>query len=77
VTYFAWKYEYNNWFRHALTMVARAGLVLQSGSATLISQALERVNEQDCLRPDLPPDDERLLNSLCQFDFSHLCRCDG
>jgi hypothetical protein len=60
---------YNNWIRHALTMAARAELVHRAEDATLISVALARVRENECLRPDLPVDDERLLNSVCQFDF--------
>jgi hypothetical protein len=64
------RYSYNNWLRHALTMAARAGLLSREGvDSSVISLALELLNEEDCLRPDLPPDEERLLDSLCQFDL--------
>jgi hypothetical protein len=35
---------------------------------SLLSLAHRVTAEQDCLRADVPADDQRLLDSLCQFD---------
>lgn len=56
---------YHSWIRHGLTMAARANMF---GKGTLISLAQTVSQENDCLRPDLPPEDEGLLTSICQFD---------
>lgn len=56
---------YHSWIRHGLTMASRANLF---GEGTLISLAQTVAQREECLRPDLPPDDERLLTSICQFD---------
>lgn len=63
---------YNNWVRHAVTMAHRAGLLgtPRGGgeSVSLISESWKVVQETDCLHTGLEPGDERILNSLCQFD---------
>lgn len=65
---------YPSWLRHGLTMAARTGKLVQDGDdgrrvdVSLISRAATRVAGLRCLRPDVPEDDERILNSLCQFD---------
>jgi len=64
---------YPSWLRHALTMAARAELLRQEHGgrvveASLLSLALSHIRRNPCLRPDLPEDDERVLDSLCQFD---------
>lgn len=56
---------YHSWIRHALTMAARANMF---GEGTLISLAQTVAQDNGCLRPDLPPEDEGLLTSICQFD---------
>jgi hypothetical protein len=56
---------YHSWIRHGLTMAARADMF---GEGTLISLAQTEAQRDECLRPDLPPDDERLLTSICEFD---------
>jgi hypothetical protein len=66
--------RYTNWLRHALTMAARSGLFTERETGrdvelSLISLALRHVEGEECLRPDLPAGDERLLNSICQFDI--------
>jgi hypothetical protein len=64
---------YKTWIRHALTMAARAGLFRseQGGRSielSLLSLAQEITRQEACLRPDADAEDERVLNSLCQFD---------
>ena len=54
-------------------MAARSGLFNQVADGrqielSLLSMALEHVRAQEYLRPDADADDERLINSLCQFD---------
>ncbi|MGH2711759.1 MAG: AlbA family DNA-binding domain-containing protein [Actinomycetota bacterium] len=66
-------YEYTSWLRHAVTMASRSNLLKeQQGDRfvelSLLSLALEHVRRNDCLHPDLAEDDERVLDSLCQFD---------
>jgi hypothetical protein len=64
---------YNNWIRHTVTMAARAGLMDRTEGGTrrevsLIASALELARRETSLLPDVAPDDEALLDSLCQFD---------
>jgi hypothetical protein len=66
-------YEYTSWLRHAVTMASRSNLLKeQQGDRfvelSLLSLALEHVRRNPLLRSDLAEDDERLLDSLCQFD---------
>jgi hypothetical protein len=62
------------WIRHGLTMAARSNLFVRQEDdrrieLSLLSLALEVVRHNECLRPDAAEDDERLLDSLCQFDM--------
>ncbi len=66
--------HYPNWYRHALTMAARADLlrIEQGGQrigSSLLRFAQVQVERLSCLRPDLPVDDEELINSICRFDL--------
>lgn len=56
---------FHSWIRHGLTMAARSNMF---GEGTLISLAQAVAQEDECLRPDLPPEDEGHLTSICQFD---------
>ena len=65
---------YPSWIRHALTMATRAGLLetyegTQQIKLSLLSLAREVVRRLECLRPDVAVDDERILDTLAQFDF--------
>lgn len=57
---------YATWLRHALTQAARANMLTET---SLITLAAERAAEVPALLPDLVPTDDRLITSLCQFDF--------
>lgn len=69
-----YEFEHNrNWYRHALTMAARADLLyIKQGESRITSSLLSFVQVQverlACLRPDLYADDEELLDSICRFD---------
>ncbi len=65
---------FRSWIRHGLTMAARSRLFNrqeggQSIELSLLSMAQEVIRDEPCLRPDAAPEDERLLDSLCQFDI--------
>jgi hypothetical protein len=64
------RFAYTSWLRHAVTMAARTNLFRDENNAelSLLALALSHVREEACLRGSLPADDERLLNSLTQFD---------
>ncbi len=57
---------YATWLRHALTEAARANMLQEK---SLITLAAERTAEVPALVPGLAADDDRLITSLCQFDF--------
>lgn len=64
---------YRSWMRHGLTMAARSRLFTEQREGhevevSLLSLARSHADQQDCLSADLPSSDERLLDSLCQFD---------
>jgi hypothetical protein len=66
-------FAYTSWLRHAVTMASRSNLLREqqgerSVELSLLILALEHIRRNKCLRPDLPEGDERLLDSLCQFD---------
>ena len=68
-----WRHESSSWVRHGLTMAARSGLFTEKQDGrdverSLLSLAQRAIERNACLRADLPSGDERLLNSLCQFD---------
>lgn len=61
------------WLRHGLTMAARSGLFqAEEGgrqiSLSLLSLAKKHAEREECLRNGLQPEDEWILDSLCQFD---------
>jgi hypothetical protein len=65
---------YNSWVRHAVTEAARANLFLQTGQGgqvevSLLYLAKEVIDGVPALRPDVAATDERILDSLCQFDL--------
>jgi hypothetical protein len=56
--------------RHAVTQAGRAGLLFRAAKLHgLVSVARVAVDEEPCLRPEVPAGDELILDSLCQFDF--------
>jgi hypothetical protein len=57
---------YATWLRHALTEAARANILEEK---SLITLAAERAAQVPALRTDLGAEDDRLVTSLCQFDF--------
>ena len=67
-----WRH-FRTWLRHGFTMAARSKLFIENEDGreverSVLSLANRAAGEVSCLRPDLAADDERLLNSLCQFD---------
>lgn len=58
--------HYGSWLRHGLTMSLRAN-ILDTG-ARLIDRGRNVVRAVTTLHPDHRPDDEAILDSLCQFD---------
>lgn len=65
---------YSNWLRHALTKAAHANLLqTQEGERwielSLLSLAAEHVDRLAPLRPEVPAEDEAIVNSLTQFDL--------
>jgi len=64
---------YASWLRHATTMANRAALVPTVSGAeaeiSMISCARDTIRRVSELRPGLEADDERILNSINQFDF--------
>jgi len=66
--------DYTNWYRHAHVMAARANLLVlefqgRPTGANLLRFAQARIDRLECLRPDIEPDDDEILDSLCRFDF--------
>jgi hypothetical protein len=65
---------YTTWLRHAMTMASRAELLTsREGSQevldSLLSRARNVVRRLEWLRPDVEPEDEKVLTGLTQFDF--------
>jgi hypothetical protein len=65
---------YTTWLGHAMTMANRAELLTRrEGSQEVLNSLLSRarniVRRLECLRPDVQPEDERILTGLTQFDF--------
>lgn len=65
---------YNSWVRHGLTQAARSNLLEEyredrKHRIHLVQLARTLVDDEGCLRPDLPPGDEGVLNSILQFDM--------
>jgi hypothetical protein len=62
------------WLRHAVSEASNAGIINISDArrgqeVLLIKGALELVEREPCLRPELPAGDYRLLRSLLGFDL--------
>jgi hypothetical protein len=67
-----WRH-FRTWLRHGVTKAARSRLFIESENGrdverSVLSLANRVAGQVSCLWPDLPADDERLLDSLCQFD---------
>jgi hypothetical protein len=65
---------YNSWVRHGLTQAARSNLLEEyrddkKHRIHLVQLARTLVDEEECLRPDLPSGDEGILNCILQFDM--------
>jgi len=65
---------YTTWLRHAMTMASRAELLTtRDGSQEILDSLLSRsrnaARRLEWLRPDVEPEDEKILTSLTQFDF--------
>jgi hypothetical protein len=66
---------YPSWLRHAVTMAFRARLFdshepnHEVSKVSLLSLARGHVRRLECLRPDVSSEDERVLDSLTQFDL--------
>ena len=58
---------YASWLRHALTMASRSNR-LDDGKA-LVTRAAERIADLPSLRPDVAPEDQSVISSICQFDI--------
>jgi len=66
-------HTWRSWLRHGLTMAARSRLLVEDENGrdverSLLSLAHRVVAQSEFLRPGLSGDDDRILNSLCQFD---------
>lgn len=62
--------RYSSWIRHALTMAARGNLLPKdhaTGSVIELARRYAMANQD--LASDLVDQDDRLLDSICQFDF--------
>lgn len=57
---------YTTWLRHGMTMASRAELEVFD---SLLSLARNVARRLECLRPDVEPEDEKILTGLTQFDF--------
>lgn len=65
---------YVTWIRHATTEASRGGQLTQVVEDKRVDKSLlwmvqELVQRSECLRQGLAADDERILDSLCQFDM--------
>ena len=58
---------YASWLRHALTMAARSSRL--DDAKALVTRSAERVAALPSLRPDISASDDRVITSICQFDF--------
>jgi hypothetical protein len=65
--------HYGSWIRHAHVMAARDDLLKDGFSRdtgpTLIKLGQEQVRLHPCLRPDVDPESDFVIDSVCQFDF--------
>lgn len=65
---------YTTWLRHAMTMASRAELLTTRDGGrevldSLLSRARNVARRVEWLRPDVGPEDEKILTGLTQFDF--------
>lgn len=66
--------DYPSWVRHALVMGYRQDAFTQTegdrrSSVSPLNLARNQIRKEKCLRPDFSPDDDGILDSLCQFDL--------
>lgn len=61
--------HYENWLHHGAVMAARADLIGARNNLSVLVVAQDHVRRLDPLRPDLEPEDEAIMTSLCQFDL--------
>ncbi|WP_410593655.1 helix-turn-helix domain-containing protein [Amycolatopsis sp. lyj-23] len=66
--------KYTTWLRHAMTMASRAKLLTardgnQEVLDSILSRARNVARQLEWLRPDVEPEDEKVLTGLTQFDF--------
>jgi hypothetical protein len=59
---------YGSWLRHAVTTAARTKIFESDEQADLISRARNVVRSISATHPDVNPESERALDSLCWFD---------
>ncbi len=65
------QHEYYRYLlRHVVVRAAKAGLLQPKDhkGVSLVSLARSVTDRLDCVRPDLPNTDDRILDSICQFD---------
>lgn len=75
-------YVYSSWIRHGQVHASRAELFPKNRGGMMISAARALAAEYGSMHPDIPDDaisvgdelahNDRLLNSLCQFDFLYV-----
>lgn len=64
------QHDFGSWLQHAPVMAARANLLDPPGEKAtgMIGRAIQAARAVKALHPDRSPDDETILNSICQFD---------
>lgn len=59
---------YGSWLRHGLTEAARSQLLDDEENRGLIERGHNVIRRVEALHPDVDPEAEEVLSSLCQFD---------
>jgi hypothetical protein len=59
---------YGSWLRHGLTQAARSRELDEEGNRGLIERGHNVIRRVEALHPDVDPEAEAVLSSLCQFD---------
>lgn len=64
------QHDFGSWLQHAPVMAARANLLDPPGekASGMIGRAIQAARAVKALHPDRSPDDEAIVNSICQFD---------
>jgi hypothetical protein len=60
--------NYGSWLRHGLTMASRASILEDAQNTGLIARSHNVVRSVSALHPDVTPEADAVVNSLCQFD---------